>query len=856
MSRAVQIPYQLGNLEIHELNDILRQIQLDLNAIQINEHKHAGTEVGDPEEDELQIVESSITPPVLKASKNNYNPDGLKDATIVRISASSAVNITGFKKQPAGTIKRFFNYGTFNITLKDNSALSLRANRFELDSDLIITPNTTVSVQYDGESDRWRSIGAAPGIGSIGTAGQVAFFDGVSSLVGDTDFTFSTDTLSVDNITLPATTATEGIIRSASNLLLHTFGTSNTFLGVGAGNLTLTGNTNTGLGTSALTALTSGTTNSAFGYQALKACTEGTSNMAIGGNALLALTTGDQNVAIGEAVLQAATTVNEIVGIGANCLISHTSGTEVVGIGYEALTANTSGGSNTAIGYKALKANTTNGGSTAIGRRALIAADAAGNTAVGNAALFSTTSGGNNVALGEAAGFTLTTGSSCTFLGADADTSVNSITKSIAIGRNAIVGASNSCVIGAVADAIKVGIGTTTPGAQLDVIVGAATTIGQIIKGAASQSANLQEWQNSSSGVLSLIDATGQAAIGGSPLSYSGYHTLTIGNTTNKGLLKLRSPYNSGDGAEIFQITSGNLLFNINSGLTSLTLTVDGGAIFNEDGADVDFRIESDSIVNAFFLDGTTGNIGIGTTPTSLGGDIGTLDIRGHSGSAGAGVAMGSIASQFGYVYADSAFNYLSHFTGGITLQPNAGTETTTGIQVIAGGWAKIGTKDGPLSGVPLHITNTSSNTQLLLTRDSTGHNSSDGVIHTIDSGNHARILNQENAVFDFGTNNTSMMGLTKLGNLLIGGDSLGNDAGTGSKGIIFEDGTALASLASNTAGIYANDVGGTVEMFVINEAGAAKQLTGHGTHNESDFIDASLTTLPWENAFTPSSEV
>ena len=44
----------------------------------------------------------------------------------------------------------------------------------------------------------------------------------------------------------------------------------------------------------------------------------------------------------------------------------------------------------------------------------------------------------------------------------------------------------------------------------------------------------------------------------------------------------------------------------------------EGTAVFNESGADVDFRIESDTDVNAFFLDGATGNIGIGTaTPAT-----------------------------------------------------------------------------------------------------------------------------------------------------------------------------------------------------------------------------------------------
>ena len=42
-------------------------------------------------------------------------------------------------------------------------------------------------------------------------------------------------------------------------------------------------------------------------------------------------------------------------------------------------------------------------------------------------------------------------------------------------------------------------------------------------------------------------------------------------------------------------------------------LTQDGGAVFNEASADVDFRVESNNDANAFFVEGSTGNIGIGT---------------------------------------------------------------------------------------------------------------------------------------------------------------------------------------------------------------------------------------------------
>jgi hypothetical protein len=57
--------------------------------------------------------------------------------------------------------------------------------------------------------------------------------------------------------------------------------------------------------------------------------------------------------------------------------------------------------------------------------------------------------------------------------------------------------------------AAKVGIGSTAPTAQLDVYSGAAARVGQVIRGAASQSANLQEWQNSAGSILARVHENG-----------------------------------------------------------------------------------------------------------------------------------------------------------------------------------------------------------------------------------------------------------------------------------------------------------------------------------------------------------
>ena len=57
--------------------------------------------------------------------------------------------------------------------------------------------------------------------------------------------------------------------------------------------------------------------------------------------------------------------------------------------------------------------------------------------------------------------------------------------------------------------------------------------------------------------------------------------------------------------------------------VTADGLTVNGAAVFNEGGGDNDFRVESDTNTHALFLEGSSGNVGIGTSsPTA------SLDIR------------------------------------------------------------------------------------------------------------------------------------------------------------------------------------------------------------------------------------
>jgi Chaperone of endosialidase len=112
-------------------------------------------------------------------------------------------------------------------------------------------------------------------------------------------------------------------------------GSFNTFLGLDAGNFTMSGDWNTAIGNLALTSDTTGSANTAIGRGALTLNTTGFGSTAIGYNALFSNTTGGTNTAI-----------------GFQALFGNGSGGFNTAVGYNAL-ANSTGISNIGIGYSA-----------------------------------------------------------------------------------------------------------------------------------------------------------------------------------------------------------------------------------------------------------------------------------------------------------------------------------------------------------------------------------------------------------------------------------------------------------------------------------------------------------------------
>ncbi|MFA5840844.1 MAG: hypothetical protein WC847_01045 [Candidatus Paceibacterota bacterium] len=200
-------------------------------------------------------------------------------------------------------------------------------------------------------------------------------------------------------LTLPMTAnSTSGVIFKGATPFIHNFalaGTdgNNTFVGLNAGNFTMTGSTGV-----------QGSSNTAIGVNSLGVNTIGLENVAIGLNALGANTTGSDNVASGNWSLHDNTDGLQNTAIGAVSLRYNTTGSYNVASGDGALYFNLIGSYNTANGYASLLFNTSSY-NTALGYQAGYGVSTGSrNTIIGNSTITASknqvTTGSNNISIG------------------------------------------------------------------------------------------------------------------------------------------------------------------------------------------------------------------------------------------------------------------------------------------------------------------------------------------------------------------------------------------------------------------------------------------------------------------------
>ncbi|MFA5931973.1 MAG: hypothetical protein WC793_01185 [Candidatus Paceibacterota bacterium] len=349
------------------------------------------------------------------------------------------------------------------------------------------------------------------------------------------------------SLTIPTTTSsTTGVIFKGANRFIHNFalaGTDgqNTFVGINAGNFTMTGSTGS-----------QGSYNTAVGDSALSSNTTGLENTALGSFALNANTTGTSNIAIGDYTLSANTTGSFNIGIGSYSFLLNTTGIDNTAIGHNVLATNTTGSDNTIVGFEGLVYNTTGSKNTVIGGNALYFSDVAtSNTAVGynagsgNVTHFSNQGG---VYLGYQSGYKALTGSDYnTLIGYQSGYGVTSGARNVVVGNSTISASQNQITTGSnnISIGNDVAVASATASNQLDIGnliygtaldgTGATISTGNIGIGTKAPQAKLDI--NSNSFILETAQTPATAAsacITGSIAWDSGYVYVCVATNTWK----------------------------------------------------------------------------------------------------------------------------------------------------------------------------------------------------------------------------------------------------------------------------------------------------------------------------------
>ncbi|NCQ19605.1 MAG: hypothetical protein GW805_14925, partial [Ignavibacteria bacterium] len=179
---------------------------------------------------------------------------------------------------------------------------------------------------------------------TLGSGGSFIIKDGASTF-----FTLAQSTGYVTlnkSMSLSYTTgSTIGVIYKGAERFIHDYTASgtdgfNTFIGISAGNFTMSGtgqqgSYNSGFGTQSLISLTTGNRNQAFGPQTLVSNTTGFHNSAFGTQALYSNVIGSRNSAFGEGTLIGSTgNSNSAFGSGAGNNVS--TGSNLTLLGYDA----------------------------------------------------------------------------------------------------------------------------------------------------------------------------------------------------------------------------------------------------------------------------------------------------------------------------------------------------------------------------------------------------------------------------------------------------------------------------------------------------------------------------------------
>lgn len=221
------------------------------------------------------------------------------------------------------------------------------------------------------------------------------------------------------------------------------------------------------------------------------------------------------------------------------------------------------------------------------------------------------------------------------------------------------------------------------------------------------------------------------------------------------------------------------ILTRLNGLWDGTTLTADGGAVFNNSGANVDFRVASDTLTHAFFVKGSNGRVGINASSPNFPLEvIGSGGVIMATGSANAEIRVGALNTDTAGVNATARLRASANDAALVDINAHGAGRTATRYGITLASWMEIVTTAG------------------------------NGLL--IGTGTDAKPI-------VFGTNSAERLRLWSDGNV-----SLWGSASTG-----FGSGTQVIFMANRTAAPSSNPTGGG---FLYAESGALKWRGSGGT--------------------------
>lgn len=178
----------------------------------------------------------------------------------------------------------------------------------------------------------------------------------------------------------------------------------------------------------------------------------------------------------------------------------------------------------------------------------------------------------------------------------------------------------------------NVGIGTTSPSGRLH-INGTVDEEQLIVRAHSTQTANLQVWQDSSGNALAYVNQVGTGKFveinttGNITLDGTGnaFMILDRNATTNFAAFQFKTTGVTKATVGIYNTATNNLVFNLDSAdagrRQTLILKPNSEAVFNDEGGNMNFRVESDTEENMLFLDSdadTDGALYLGGTTNGI----------------------------------------------------------------------------------------------------------------------------------------------------------------------------------------------------------------------------------------------